>query len=341
MPPRGVFPGTGAAAQGRGGPRGAAAAPQRWLQGTEPGHVAFFYDSQRDYTGVTSDFVRSGLAAGDPVLVAVPAANAEIIRATIGRGADGDGTAQRPVFADMNVLGRNPARILAALCGFADSHPGQLLHYVGEPAWPSRTPPEQAEVVRHEQLLDVAFGDARVRMLCPYDATGLEPDVLVQAAGTHRVLMRNGRLDHSAAFSPAARAHAAAPLSSPPPGVPCLTYRDDPRAAREFARRHAQAAGLAEPALTDLVIAVGELAANTLRHTAAAGTIQVWAEADEVICQISDRGFIRDVLAGRRCPPADAAGGHGLWVVHQVCDLVEMRTGSSGTVFRLHMARPG
>jgi hypothetical protein len=41
-------------------------------------------------------------------------------------------------------------------------------------------------------------------------------------------------------------------------------------------------------------------------------------------------------LMSRR-PAPDASHGHGLWVVHQLCDLVELRTGASGTTIRLHM----
>jgi anti-sigma regulatory factor (Ser/Thr protein kinase) len=277
--------------------------------------VAIFCDSPGEYAGVTGEFVQAGLEAGNAVMVAVPGSNAEAIRERVR-------DRKMPVFAD--------------------SHPGQLLHYVGEPAWPSRTRSEHAEVARHEHLLSVASGRKQVRILCPDDATGLEREVLVQAASTHPVVMRNGRLDHSPAFS--ARAgplDAGAPLPSPPASVPILTYRDNPGAARDFARQRARAAGLTEPRLTDLVIAVGELAANTLRHTRSDGTIQLWADGGEVICEIRDHGHIRDALAGRRCPRADATGGHGLWVVNQVCDLVEMRSGSSGTVFRLHMALPG
>lgn len=127
------------------------------------------------------------------------------------------------------------------------------------------------------------------------------------------------------------------PLPSPPPGIPALTYRDNPAAARQFVRNRAAAAGLTEPRLTDLVIAVGELAANTLRHTDGPGTVRLWAEPDEVICEVSDSGHIRADLVGRHRPAADTGRGHGLWIVHQVCDLVELRTGPAGTIFRLHL----
>jgi len=32
-------------------------------------------------------------------------------------------------------------------------------------------------------------------------------------------------------------------------------------------------------------------------------------------------------------------GGHGLWLVNQLCDLVQMRTFASGSVVRVHLHR--
>jgi anti-sigma regulatory factor (Ser/Thr protein kinase) len=87
-------------------------------------------------------------------------------------------------------------------------------------------------------------------------------------------------------------------------------------------------------------MAVAELAANTLAHTSGPGTLTLWAVDDEVICQVQDQGQITDPLAGRLRPAPDApGGGRGLWVVHQVCDQVEIRSGRAGTTVRLHMRR--
>jgi hypothetical protein len=83
---------------------------------------------------------------------------------------------------------------------------------------------------------------------------------------------------------------------------------------------------------------VSELTANTYRHSSADGLLSIWAAAGEVICQIEDSGHITDPLVGRHHPAPDAGGGHGMWVIHQVCDLVELRTGTAGTVIRLHMS---
>ena len=57
-----------------------------------------------------------------------------------------------------------------------------------------------------------------------------------------------------------------------------------------------------------------------------------------MVCEIHDEGVITDPLAGQRKPPANASGGHGLWIVHQVCDLVELTSDGNGTTVRMHMS---
>jgi hypothetical protein len=63
----------------------------------------------------------------------------------------------------------------------------------------------------------------------------------------------------------------------------------------------------------------------------AGGTVHMWHDAEEVFCQITDSGVIADRLAGYRVPADDLRGGKGLWLVNQVCDLVEMRSTTDGT----------
>ena len=116
------------------------------------------------------------------------------------------------------------------------------------------------------------------------------------------------------------------------------TYRTDLSQVRALVLQHAREAGLTEARANDLVLAVSEVAANTLRHTQSEGTLTIWRQAGEVVCEIQDEGTITDPLAGQRRPGPDATGGHGLWLVYQVCDLVELRSDGTGTVIRMHMA---
>jgi anti-sigma regulatory factor (Ser/Thr protein kinase) len=129
-------------------------------------------------------------------------------------------------------------------------------------------------------------------------------------------------------------------LSTPPDDAEVLRYRADLAEVRKFTAAQALRAGLTPDRANDLVIAVAELAANTLIHTSGPGTLTIWVTDDEVICQVQDQGQITDPQAGMvRHAPDAPGGGRGLWVVYQVCDQVEISTGRAGTTLRVHMMR--
>jgi anti-sigma regulatory factor (Ser/Thr protein kinase) len=132
-----------------------------------------------------------------------------------------------------------------------------------------------------------------------------------------------------------------APLPSPTNDAMYHTYRSDLSQVRALVLQHAREAGLTEGRANDLVLAVSEVAANTLRHTQSSGTLAIWHDEDEVVCEIHDEGTITDPLVGSRKPPPGASGGHGLWLVRQVCDLVELTSDANGTTVRMHMALRG
>ena len=119
-----------------------------------------------------------------------------------------------------------------------------------------------------------------------------------------------------------------------------MTFSTDLSAVRALVHHQARDAGLSESRAIDLVLAVSEVAANTVRHAGGPGTLDIWLDGGEIICQVRDKGVITDQLAGQRQPARDAMGGHGLWLVNQVCDTVELDSGPDGTTIRLHMKLP-
>ena len=295
-------------------------------------HLAFFYRGTPQYQPGLGGFIRAALARRSAVNVAVPMARAGPLRAALG-------TAARQVhFADMADLGRNPGRILPAYHSFADRHRGRPVTCVGEPVWPARSPPELAESARHEALVNLAFAGQPVTVLCPYDQAGLPLSALAHAEHTHPELLSAEGARPSAAYLGPGRLPPGCdePLPAPPPGTPALRYHADLRLVRAQVSGLAARAGLSPDRAADLVLAVSELAANTLSHTAEGGVLSCWQAPGELLCEITDQGWIADPLAGRQRPPEDGRG-HGLWLVHQVCDLVELRTRPSGSVIRLHM----
>ena len=118
------------------------------------------------------------------------------------------------------------------------------------------------------------------------------------------------------------------------------TYTTDLAAIRAVVYRYATQAGLTEARAIDLTLAVSEVAANTVKHAKSPGSLKIWYDTREIVCQIHDEGIITDPLAGRREPSLDALGGHGLWIVNQVCDQVDLLSDQTGTTIRLHMALP-
>jgi anti-sigma regulatory factor (Ser/Thr protein kinase) len=132
-----------------------------------------------------------------------------------------------------------------------------------------------------------------------------------------------------------------APLPNAPLGAEMLTFGlTDIASARNLVAALARAAGLPTARVDDLVLAAHELVCNSVRHGGGVGTIRVWHDGHAVVCEVEDNGHIGHPLVGRQLPADDNVGGRGLWMANQLCDLVQIRTFSDGSVVRLHMRMP-
>jgi anti-sigma regulatory factor (Ser/Thr protein kinase) len=297
-------------------------------------HVGFFYRTPKEYATTVAGFLGDGVAAGEPTFAAVPQDQLSLVADAL--GAD----ARRVDFADMTEMGRNPAWIIPKVQAFVSLHAGQHVRYVGEPIWASRSPAELREATRHEALINLAFAGADAEILCPYNTARLGQAVITDARQTHPLLLSGGGVGTSAEYAGPfdLPSSCRAPLPTRPDAAMIHTYRSDLSQVRALVLKSAREAGLPDDRANDLVLAVSEVTANTLRHTPSSGTLAIWHDLHEIVCEIHDDGVITDPLAGRRRPAPDAPGGHGLWLVHQVCDLVELRSDNTGTTIRMHMA---
>jgi hypothetical protein len=94
------------------------------------------------------------------------------------------------------------------------------------------------------------------------------------------------------------------PLTAPPAYTESVPFHRDLSPLRRLVRTRAQAAGLAPHRVVDLVLAVGEATANTVRHAGGAGTLRVWQDDAEIVCEVSDPGRMEDPGIGQLRPPA-------------------------------------
>jgi anti-sigma regulatory factor (Ser/Thr protein kinase) len=93
---------------------------------------------------------------------------------------------------------------------------------------------------------------------------------------------------------------------------------------------------MSQEAADDLVLSVHEIATNSIRHGGGVGMMRLWRTADTLVCEVQDSGRIANPTIGQVEPGTSPAEGRGLYIANQLCDEVQIRTGSAGTQVRMH-----
>lgn len=301
-------------------------------------HEALLYDGGEDFLAHTVPFVEKAVTRDEPILVAVEAPKVEMLRRRLGTGA---GKVQ---FRDMRADGGNPGAIISFWREFAAEHEGSgtRLWGIGEPVWPERSHDALAECFRHECLLNLAFADAPdFQLMCPYDTSTLPSEVIVNAHISHPVMSGNG--DRWSSDTYGAETHVQQLFAEPLP-VPSGPVEErefggtDLADLRRVVIARGRDAGLSERQLEDAVLAVNELATNSVAYGGGGGTLRSWTDDRGAVWEVRDRGHIIDPLVGRQRPASGGRkGGFGLWIVNQLCDLVQVRSSDGGTTVRMHL----
>lgn len=108
---------------------------------------------------------------------------------------------------------------------------------------------------------------------------------------------------------------------------------------RAEVQTHACRAGMPEGRAGDMVLAIHELAANAIRHGAGAGRLRMWNLAGVLHCRVDDgdppapgeTGDAADTSSRAMMSSLPDMPGHGLWVVRQMADQMQILTGPRGT----------
>jgi len=298
-------------------------------------HEALIYRDGDEYLAATLDFLRGGLEADEPALVTVSRPKAAMLEAELGSDA---GSVR---FADMEALGRNPARIIPFWRDFLDARPGRPVRAIGEPVWPGRSEVEIDECRRHECLVNTAFGSAAgYSLLCTYDASALDDEVL-EGVGRSHMAVASERTRRPSRDYEADGDCFAGELNGRPAGTAGFIFeRTDLAEVRRQVEESAEAVGVPPLDVAALVVAASELAANSVAHGGGVGTLRIWTEPGKLLIEVQDGGRIEEPLVGRMRPTMTQEGGRGLWMANQLCDLVQIRSGEDGTTVRLQAARP-
>ena len=316
-------------------------------------HQALSYASDDAFLSGTAGFVRDGLAADDVVLAVVASRNITLLR-------DALGSAARDVdFVDALDWYHYPSRTLGKYhdyCTAREEGGARRIRVIGEPVWTGRTAVETREWIRYESVVNAAFADSGLWIVCPYDARVLPAHVLDTVGRTHPEVTSGaaapeptGRYADPADFytecSELARASADPLAASATPRAVTFT-RGESVAARLAVAEYARRCGIAEDRARDMVAAVHEAVVNAVRFGGGGGVLRLFSDSDWVVCEVADSGGGRTApslrgtgFLGHVPPDPHAPKGHGLWVVRQLSDLVTEDFDGEGAVLRLHFRR--
>ena len=282
--------------------------------------------------------LRAFLATGDPgvpVLAVVTPGTYRTISPVIGADA---------AYQDVTLLGRNPARVIPAIQQFVEGcGPPGPVRVVTEQWWDERELAERVELARHEALTNLAFRGHDVAMVCLYDRRKLPPGVVDDAMSTHPCTVDEGGPHLNPAYADPETVIEMTDHSMEPPPLLAEAFEVKPgglSALRAVVHDRAAQAGLPNERVGDLVIAANELATNVVSHGEGNGELRMWTDDSWLVCEVADAGRVEDQFAGRRPPRSGDTTGRGLWMVNQLCDLVELRSNPSGTSVRLRFVLP-
>ncbi|SEF89892.1 Anti-sigma regulatory factor (Ser/Thr protein kinase) [Thermomonospora echinospora] len=306
--------------------------------GTSLRHNALLYGDVGEYLAVTAPYLRAGLEAGDAVFAVVPRPRSQALRETLGR----DG--RDVTFIDAEVFYQHPVRALHEYDRVMRAHAPRRLRVVGENIWPGdRT--ETMEWVRYESLVNAVFAASGAQVICAYDRTAVDAEIIGHARRTHPWLI-DGRAEYASGeyAEPAGLGTDSdrVPRTPPPSDAQYLPFGSEQELyqVRRFVAARASGHGLDGRRVVALETAVTEVATNALKHGAPPMGVRVWTRPGEFVCEVGDHGRWRPGAPAGLVPPGSALdSGFGLWTVRLLMDRVWLYAGRDGTFVRM-VVRP-
>ena len=301
-------------------------------------HDALIYGTDEALMDALVPWLQEGLEHENGAVVATTAPHIDQFRDAL--GADEPSVS----FVSADDLYVHPAQTIApwqrVLSDAADAGVAYT-RIVGEVAF-GATPDLQTSWTRYESALNAVFEHSPAWIVCPYDTRTLPPDVIDQAWRTHPTMWNSTRHKSDRYELPARLLREIAEPGRAVTGPPSLELFIDDQLSdlRESVRALANEADLPKARVEELVLAVTELAGNTVRHAGGGGRLALWITPEGVVCEVTDQGGgVQDPLAGLVPPKPSASAGMGLWIARQLSDSFAIGTDDEGTTVRIAVDR--
>jgi anti-sigma regulatory factor (Ser/Thr protein kinase) len=301
-------------------------------------HDALIYGTDEALVDTLVPWLQEGRAHDDGAVVATSARQIDRFRDALGAGGDSvsfisaDDLYVQPV---QTIAAWQRLLIDAATAGVA------YTRIVAEVRF-GATPDVQTSWTRYESALNAVFERSPAWIVCPYDVRALPTGVIEQAWRTHPTVWNSARRKSDRYEMPARLLREILEPSRAVTGAPDFELAIDDRMGevREVVRTAGVQAGLPRARVEELVLAVSELAGNTVRHAGGGGRLALWITPEGIVCEVMDRGAgLHDPLAGLVPPKPHASDGMGLWIARQLSDSFAIGAGDEGTTVRIAVDR--
>lgn len=311
----------------------------RFVSGGPTGfvHAAGFYEGAHGLLPLIVPFVRAGVAGGEPVVIALAGAHAELARSVL---------PPSPEITYLPDQYARPAGIVSVLLGVlrahADTSRGRI-RIVGELAPDSLGPGTWGPWARYEAAVNHLYAPFTATAMCAYDTTTMSDQVLADVVATHPDLaVADGSRPNDLFQDPVAfLKKACAPSDVLESSRPVLEAIDpDPALARQWVHAAAERCAIAPDVLEDLLVGVSEVVTNAQLYGRAPVGLRVWTAPDRMVVVVSDRGAGPSYPYAGLVPVEGRPGGRGLWITHQLCGQVDHLVGSDGFAVRLSTSPP-
>lgn len=296
-------------------------------------HEALPYTGSTGFAPSCSSVVLDGLAQDERMIVLAPQAKLDDVHDALGTDAE-DVTL---VATDSH--GRNPGRLMTMLHSFQAGGDGRHSTGIKETGFAGRSAAARAEIAFADFILnDPSLQTWALSVVCLYDTEELDDDSALAMRRSHAVIRGS---DGNPMYDPELGATLYGTLFEPAPDEARRMTVTSGRLAqtRVFVRTVGAGYRLTADRLDDLVLAANEVVTNSMRYGGGRAEVAVWVTDDAVACEVRDRGHITDPMVGRIAPPPSATSGRGLWLVNNVCDLVQIRSSEHGTAVRMFVDR--
>jgi anti-sigma regulatory factor (Ser/Thr protein kinase) len=301
-------------------------------------HDALIYGSDEALMTTLVPWLRDGFEHEDGAVVATTSSHIAQLRDALGTD---EGSVKFLSADDMYV---HPVQTIAAWQRMLSDAVDTGVTYtriVGEVRF-GATEDLQTSWTRYESALNAIFEYSPAWIVCPYDVRALPPAVIEQAWRTHPTVWDSTRHASDRYEIPARLLREIVEPGRAVTGPPSIELEIDGTlgGVRESVRALGLEAALPRARVEELVLAVSELAGNTVRHAGGGGKLALWLTREGVVCEVTDHGGgLKDPLAGLVPPKPSASAGMGLWIARQLSDSFAIGADGVGTTVRIAVDR--